>query len=202
MRIGDGIALGIIDLWVPGVIIAFVLFEGVFLYWQISAGMKASGKADPEKMKKILGIVIAACLVLTVGVALFCANTYTELREDSIAKVCFVTTKEYRWDDERNDVRSYTFECDEKGNLSFTINMKDGESIAVLNTLHTISDGFKEKYETDELYLYSYVRHLSNQFDASGYYIEKNIVGKEHMEKLYNTPEQEKLWGYISDIID
>lgn len=122
MRIGDGIALGIIDLWVPGVVIAFVLFEGVFLYWQISAGMKASGRADPEKMKRILGIVIAACLVLTACVALFCANTYTELSEDSISKVCFVTTKEYRWDDERNDVRSYTFECDENGNLSFTVN--------------------------------------------------------------------------------
>lgn len=216
-RLGDSIGAGIIEYWVAGLIISFLIFEGVFLYWQVSSTMKAAGKADGNKTKRIFRIVIAAGLVLSFAVALFCANTYTEFGEISISKICFVTTKEYTWDKDNNDVYSYSLECDDSNSFSFKVKMKDGETITVVSitavtqdgetqlqagSLHTPSANFNEKYGTGGLSLLYYAREIAKQINENGHIIDRKIVGEEHLNEICDSLDDEKAKECINDLIN
>ena len=197
----NGIACGLYTLTFTGITVAFLLYEVVFIIWQVK-GTKDASRQNEEivKLTKIsrLSLILAICLSLLFSV--FCANTYTLCREDSISKVCFVTTKEYRWD-ERGDVLRYTFSCDEQGGLTFNITMKDGEVIELLGTQNSITEGFRVKFNASKVNLLSYAAHLADSFDESEFLIEKSIRGKEHMESFYKESRPE-VWAEIVKIIE
>lgn len=211
-RLGDEVACALMTNSLTSVVIAFVLYEAIFIVWQIKLSRTASGITDEKgTMKRVLIWVFIGCIVLSLAVAVFFSNTYTELREDSISKVFITTTKEYRWD-ERNDVLRYTCSCDNDGVFSYKVIMKDGESFELLNVKSSAAGipqpsfaayptgSFKEKYSANEIHLFAYIAHLSSQFDSSDYYIEKKITGIENMEKYYKEPYPE-IWAEISKII-
>lgn len=198
-RFGDESAGAVFGLFLTGLTVAFVLYEAIFIFGQIKLSQENSS-GDKNNLKKIYVIVFAGCVALSLAFAVFSANTFTELRSDSISKVCFTTTKEYRWDD-RNDVYGYTFACDETGGLAFSIKMKDGETIEVLGGVNSLSNGFKHEFKTDKVNLLSYAAHLSQEFDNSEYIIDKKIIGVEFMEQSYKEKSPE-IWAEIIKIID
>ena len=152
-------------------------------------------------MDKIFKLVAVGCISASLLFAIFGANTYTELREDSISKVCFVTTKEYRWDN-KSDVMRYSFACGEDGGITFKITMKDGEVIELLGSVTSQSDSFKEKFSTDKVNLLAYAAHLSEQFDNSGFIIEKNVSESsiKNAESVYKEKHPE-IWEQIEIIV-
>ena len=152
-----------------------------------------------KKKKKTLLIIAAVCICASLIVGVLFANTYVDCREDSINKVCFVTTKEYRWDD-RNDVLRYSLSCDENGGLSFQITMKDGEAVELFGNVTSISDSFREKYDADKVDLLSYAAYLSEQFDSSEFVIEKKISGVEYMTEKYKDSNPD-IWAQLERII-
>ena len=110
IRFDGEVAGAIMTLYITGIIAAFVLYEAIFITWLIKLSREETREGDKDgSMKRLLRIVAAVCISLSVLVAVVSANTFTELREDSINKVCFVTTKSYTWNESRNDVRSYSF---------------------------------------------------------------------------------------------
>ncbi len=200
-RFGDTPAVALLTFSITAVAISFFFFEAVFIAWQIKLSVTAAGDTESaQKMSMIVKIILIACVCLSLLLAVFSANTYIECGEESISKVCFVKTKEYRWSD-RNDVLRYTFSCDESGGLTFNITMKDGEVISLLGSANTLSNAFREKYDTGNANLLSYAAMLADSFDSSDYIIEKKINGQEHMEKFYkdNRPE---VWVYMEQIIN
>ena len=199
-RFGNESAGAVFSLFFTGLTVAFLLYEAIFIFGQIKLSQERSSKDNEKKLKKIYIIVFAVCVTLSLAFAVFSANTFTELRSDSISKVCFTTTKEYRWDT-RNDVYGYTFSCDENGGIAFSVKMKDGEIIEVLGGVNSLSDAFKQEYNTDSVNLLSYAAHLSDQLDNSEYIIDKKIIGVEFMEQHFkeNNPE---IWAEICKIID
>lgn len=208
-RFGDEVACAILTLTVTNIIVAFVLYEAIFIVWQVRASQKAADKGslsigEKKQMDKIVLIVFIVCIVLSLLFSVVNANTFTELREDSISKVSFVTTKEYRWD-ERCDVLRYTFACDEGGGLTFKVTMKDGEAFDMLGGVTSLSDSFREKYNTDKVDLLTYVADLSEQFDNSEYIIEKNVTSAsvENAKRYYEGKEESALiWEQIQRIIE
>jgi hypothetical protein len=199
-RLGGQVAGAIMTNTFTGITIAFVLYEVIFVVWQIKLSRAAAGIPDEKgTMKRVMICVFAGCIALSLAVAAFFSNTYTELREDSISSVFVTNTKEYRWD-ERNDVLRYTFSCDEGGGLTFKVIMKDGKSFDILGGVSSLSSEFIQKYNTTKVNLLGYVAHLSEQFDNSDYYIEKKISGIDHMEKIYKEASPE-IWAEISKII-
>lgn len=197
---GNEIACGLMTKWLTGVGIAFILYEAIFILWEFDLLKKTKGNFDEKKGKKILIAValICICASLLVGVAF--ANTYVRCNEDSISKVCFAPTKEYRWDT-RCDVLRYSLSCDQNGSLSFNITMKDGEVIELLGNVTSVSKGFNEKYNTSTVNLLSYAAYLSEEFEASEFIIEKSISGKEYIEKFYNNSERAEIWACIERIL-
>ena len=197
---GDTVACGLMTKWLTGVGIAFILYEAIFILWEFDLLKKTKNNFDEKKSKKILLTValILICASLLVGVVF--ANTYIECREDSISKVCFAPTKEYRWDT-RCDVLRYSLSCDQSGSLTFNITMKDGEVVELLGNVTSVSESFNEKYNTNTVNLLSYAAYLSNAFDESGFIIEKNISGKEYMEKFYNNSDRAEIWECLESII-
>ena len=168
-RLGEDVACALMTNSFTSVIIAFVLYEAIFVVWQIKLSRTASGIIDEKgTMKRVLIWVFVGCVVLSLAAGVFFSNTYTELREDSISKVFITTTKEYRWD-ERNDVLRYTCSCDNDGVFSYKIIMKDGESFEILNVKSSASGvpqpsfpayptgSFKEKFSADKIHLFAYV---------------------------------------------
>ncbi len=208
-RFGDDTACAVLTLTVTNIVVAFVLYEAIFIVWQVRASQKASDKgnvslSEKKTMDKIVLIVLIACIVLSLLFAVINANTFTCLREDSISTVFFTTTKEYRWD-ERCDVLRYSFACDEGGGITFKVTMKDGEAFDLLGGVTSLSDSFKEKYSTDKVNLLSYVADLSEQFDNSEYIIEKSITSSsiENAKKYYEGKEENVLiWEQIQRIIE
>lgn len=199
-RLGGQVAGALMTNTFTGITIAFVLYEVVFVVWQVKLSRAAAGVSDEKGiMKRVLIWVFVGCVTLSLAVGLFFANTYTELREDSISKVFITTTKEYRWD-EKNDVLRYTFDCNSDGGLTFKVIMKDGESFDILGNVSSLTSEFIEKYDTSNVNLLAYASHLSSQFDNSKYYIEKKISGIENMEKHYKESSPE-IWAEISKII-
>ncbi len=206
-RFGDETACAIMTLSITGIVVAFILYEAIFITWQIKLTKEASKEGDVGGgMKKLLRIVYIACISLSLLFAVISSNTFTELREDSISKVCFVTTKQYRWDEERNDVLRYSFSCDESGNLTFNVTMKDGEVVEVLGGVTSISDSFREKYSADKVSLLKYAADLSEQLDNNefNYIIDKKINSTtiENARKNYKGVEEKALiWEQIERII-
>ena len=196
---GDTVACALMTKWLTGVGIAFILYEAIFILWQFDILKKNKSSDNNTKGKKIFLIVASACIATSLLVGVVLANIYVDCREDSISNVCFVTTKEYRWDT-RNDVLRYSLSCDENGGLSFKITMKDGNIVDLFGHVTSISDSFREKYNADKVSLLSYAAYLSEQFDNSGFVIEKEISGVEHMTKAYKDKNPE-IWTELERII-
>ena len=196
---GDTVACALMTRWLTGVGIAFILYEAIFILWQFDLLKKNKASENNPKSKKMLLIIASLCIAASLLVGVVLANTYVDCREDSISNVCFVTTKEYRWDT-RNDILRYSLSCDENGGLSFKITMKDGNTVDLFGHVTSISDGFREKYNADKVSLLSYAAYLSEQLDNSGFVIEKEISGVEYMTKAYkdNNPE---IWAELEKII-
>ncbi len=201
LRYGDEAVCTIFTFSMTAIGIAFFLYEIIFIMWQIKLTVTASGdQENAQRMSKAFKIVLPVCIALSLLVAVFSANTYTELKEDSISKVCFVKTEEYRWDETRNDVSRYVFSCDENASLTFNIIMKDGEVISLVGGVNSLTDSFKEKYDTSNANLLAYAADLTEKFGSSGYLIDKKLEGAEHMEKYKdNNPSA---WIYIEKIIE
>ena len=201
LRFGDSAACALLPTTLTGLTVAFVLYEVIFIVWQVKLSQIASKNGDGAKMDKIFKLVAVGCISASLLFAIFGANTYTELREDSISKVCFVTTKEYRWDG-KSDVMRYSFACGEDGSITFKITMKDGEVIELLGSVTSQSDSFKEKFSTDKVNLLAYAAHLSEQFDNSGFIIEKNVseASIKNAESVYKEKYPE-IWEQIEIII-
>ena len=201
IRLGNRVACALLGTTLTGITVAFVLYEIIFVVWQVKLSQIASRNGDAPKLDRIFKIVTAGCITASLLFAIFGANTYTELREDSISKVCFVTTKEYRWDD-KNDVLRYSFSCEDDGGLVFKITMKDGEVIDLFGSVTSQSDSFKEKFITGKVNLLAYAAYLSEQFDNSGFIIEKNIseTSVKNAESFYKEKYPE-IWEQIEIII-
>ena len=200
VRFGSETAGAVFSLYTIGISVAFVLYEAVFIFGQIKLSQESSLNGDSGKTKKWFKFAVIAVIALSLVFAVFSANTFTELREDSISKVCFTTQKEYRWD-ERNDVLRYSFSCEEDGSLTFNIKMKDGEQIELFGGVSSLSDAFKIQYNTATVSLLSYAAHLSEEFDSSEFIIEKNVTGIEYMEAVYKDSNP-VIWAEIQRIID
>ena len=206
VRFDGEVAGAIMTTFVTGVILAFVLYEAIFITWLIKSTRANTREGDRDgSMKRLLSIVAAVCISLSVLLAVVSANTFTELRENSISNVCFVTTKQYTWNENRNDVLRYSFVCDEAGGVTFSVTMKDGKVIDVLGGVNSISDGFREKYDADKVGLFKYAADLAEQFKSSGYLIEARITEAsiENAKKAYGENEDTALlWEQIERIIN
>jgi len=199
-RLGNSVACALMTNTFTGMTVAFILYEAIFIVWQVKLSKAAAGVPDEKgTMAKIFRWVFIGCVSLSLILSFVFANTYTELREDSIAKVTFVTTKEYNWEED-NVVSRYTFACDAEGGLTFKVSMKDGETIDILGVVSSLTPEFKEKYNTDKVNLMAYAAHLSEEFDTSEFIIEKRVNGIEYMEKHYKESSPE-LWEQIYRII-
>lgn len=205
IRFDGEVAGAIMTMYVTGIVAAFVLYEAIFITWLIKLSREETREYDKDgSMKRLFRIVAAVCVSLSLLLAVVCANTFTELREDSINKVCFVTTKEYTWNESRNDVLRYSFVCDENGAITFSVTMKDGETVEILGGVNSISDGFREKYDADKVGLFKYAADLAEQFRSSGYLIEARITEAsiENAQKTYGESEDTAiLWEQIERII-
>ena len=206
IRFDGEVAGAIMTMYITGIIGAFVLHEAIFITWLIKLSREETREGDKNgSMRRLLRIVAAVCIALSLVLAVICANTFTELREDSINKVCFVTTEEYKWNDSRNDVLRYAFVCDETGGITFSVTMKDGEVIDILGGVNSISDGFREKYDADKVGLFKYAADLAVQFKSSGYLIEARITEAsiENAKRAYGENEDTALlWEQIERIIN
>ena len=208
-RFGSEAACAILTLTVTNLIVAFVLYEAIFIVWQVRSSQKAAGKnnlseGEKKTMDKIVLIVLIVCILLSLLFSVINANTFICLREDSISTVCFATTKEYRWD-ERNDVQRYTFTCDEVGAMTFKVTMKDGKSFDLLGGVTSLSDSFREKYNADKVDLLCYVANLCENFDNGNYIIERVVSPStvENAKKFYEGDESKALiWEQIQRIIE
>ncbi len=192
-RLGGEIACALLPLSMTVIVISFVLFEVIFIAYELA---KIKGNdADGAAMKKLFRIVTPICIGLSLLLAVFHANTYTKLTEDSVSKVCFTEYKSYSWS-ERNDVMRYTLACDADGNLTYTLTMKDSEKIELFSSVNSCSDEFIEKHEN----LYGYAAYLTEEFNKGEYIIEGKVIGEEHMEKHYKDL-QPKIWKHLETII-
>ena len=191
-RLGDSASCALLPLSLTGLTVAFVLYEAIFIVRLIKFG----NAKDDAKAKKVSRIVTAACISLSFLFAIFSANTFTKLDENSISKVCFVEIKRYEWQ-ERCDVLRYSLSCDSDGVLNFTVTMKDGEKIELLSQVNSCTEAFTEQYGD----LYGYAAYLSDTFDSSDYIIEKSVTGVENMQKYYKDTNSE-IWTSLEKIID
>ena len=99
MRMGDGIAMQLFPLRMTGIVVSFILFEAIFILWQIKASHEASREGDKGgRMKKIFRIAAVGCICAALVFSVVAANFYTDCREDSIRKISLFTSREYRWD--------------------------------------------------------------------------------------------------------
>lgn len=192
-RLGNDVACALLPLSLTGLTVAFVLYEAIFIVRLIKFG----NDKDDAKAKRVSRIVTAACICLSLLFAIFSANTFTKMDEDSITKVCFVETKTYQWTT-RSDVQKYSLSCSADGVVSFVITMKDGEVIDLLGQVNSCTPEFTEKYGD----LYGYAAHLAQSFDGGQFIIEKSVSGIENMEKFYkdtNSPLWESLKAIIGE---
>lgn len=181
----------IIPLYFTGITVAFVLYEIIFIAWQIKLTNLVQEKSDPTRFNKILKIVAISCICLSLIFAIVVANTYTVCTNDSIKKVCFVTTREYKW----NNVSRFILSCDESGSLEYTIKMKDGEVIELFNNVNTCSQEFLDEHKS----LSGYAAFLTEQFRNSGFIIDEQIVGKEYFQKVRDSNPD--VWENLNKII-
>ena len=214
-RFAGDVACAVLTLTITNIIVAFALYEIVFIVWQVRAAQRINEKKssllrptvtenEKKQMDKVFIIVLIVCIALSLAFSVVNANTFTCLKEDSISTVVFTTTKEYRWDGEKCDVLRYAFACDESGGLTFKITMKDGKVFDLLGGVTSLSDGFAEKYNTDKVNLLAYVADLSEQFDSSEFIIERSVTDAtvENAKKAYeNNTDNALIWEQIQRII-
>ena len=177
-KFGDGVAAAILPLSVVGLTVAFILYEIIFIMWQIKLG-----KPNDAKTAKIFRLVAVGCICLSLLFAVVSSNTYTEMREDSIKKVCFVDTAEYRWDGERCDVSGYVLSCNSDGLVTYTVVMKDGERIELFGQVNSCSAAFIDKYGD----MYAYAAYLTESFEKSPFIIEGSAEGEEYLDAFYES---------------
>ena len=196
LRFGNEVGGALMTFWLVGVGIAFVLS-------QIKLAMTASGKGEGEKMSKIFRISLISAVALSFLLAIFSANNFTELKNDSISEVIFFTTNEYRWDKDDNDISSYSLVCDENGSLSFTVTVKGGKEISLLDSVNSLSEAFKKEHVN----CLGYAAHLTEAFKDNGLNtIEAKISDStiKNAEKLYRDSENEAskiTWEMIERIL-
>ncbi len=181
----------IMTLYFTGITVAFVLYEIIFITWQIKLTNLAQGKSDASRFDKILKIVAITCICLSLLFSIVVANTYTVCTNDSIETVCFVTVREYKW----NNVSRFILSCDENGSLEYTIKMKDGEVIELFNNVNTCSQEFLDDHKS----LSGYAAFLTEQFRNSGFIIDEQIVGKEYFQKVRDSNPD--VWENLNKII-
>ena len=202
MSHGDAVACALMTKWLVGVGISFILYEAIFILWQFDILKKSKAQQENgKKSKNAFRLIAASCICVSLLLGIIFANTYVDCREDSISKVCFVTVKEYKWDED-NDIRRYSFSCDESGGLSFKITMKDGEVVELFGNVSSASSSFSDKYSINKVNLLSYAACLAEEFDSSGFIIEKTVSGIEYMEKFYHTPDCAEIWACIERITE
>lgn len=189
LHIGNSVACEILTFSITGTVIAFIIYEIIFIAWQIR--LSNIGDENENKTKKLFHIVLVAGICVSSVLAIFSANTFTELREDSFSKVCFVEYKSYRIE----NVYRYTLSCDANGSLSYTLTMRDGEKIELFGGVNSCSDEFIEKHGN----LYGYAAYISDKLEKSEFIVERKISGEEYMEKYYGANEE--IWKELQRII-
>lgn len=201
IRMGDGAEMILFPMRLTGIIVSFVLFEAIFILWQLKASHESSRDGDKGgRMKKIFRFASIGCICASLLIAVVFSNFYVHCREDSISKVTPFSVKEYRWDD-RCDVARYVFTCDEEGGLSFNVVMYDnGEVIELFASPASVSDGFREKFKVADVKYLAYAAHLAESFESSSYTIEGKVSGIESMERIYKDSDPE-IWAEIEKII-
>lgn len=189
IRLGDSVACELLTFSVTGTVIAFIIYEIIFITWQIK--LDNVGGESENKTKQLFRTVLVVGICLSLLMAIVSANTCTELREDSFSKVCFVEYKSYRVE----NVYRYTLSCDANGNLSYTLTMRDGEKIELFDNVNSCSNEFVEKHSS----LYGYAAYISEKLENSELIVERKIVGVEYMEKYYS--ENEEIWQALQRMI-
>ncbi|MGM9643793.1 MAG: hypothetical protein ACI3X1_01770 [Eubacteriales bacterium] len=174
---------------IPSIGIAFVIFEVIFVAWQIKLSKK--GGDGEKKFKRIFKIVTLSCISALLLLSVVGANTYTKLDDSTISKVCFIDYKSYDIDE---DISRCTLSCSADGALSYTVTMKDGEKIEFFNSVNAFAGGFKEKYEN----LFGYASYISEKLSNDG--LPTRIVGEKYMEKYYKEDHAE-VWKYLEAMI-
>ncbi len=187
-RFGDNAECALLPLSLIIIGIAFVLFEIIFVIWQIWLGSRGSEKE--AKLKRIFFITAAVCLSLTLLLPILNACTYTKLSEDKISKVLFAEYKVYELD---TDLSRCTLACDETGKLTFTLTMTDGEKTELFGSVNSCGTGFIKEYEN----LYGYAAHLCEILSEKGGSV--RVIGDEYMttyEENYTD-----IWKYLEKMI-
>lgn len=174
---------------IPSIGIAFVIFEVIFVAWQIKLSKK--GGEGERKFNRIFKIVTISCISALLLLSVVSANTYTKLDDSTISKVCFIDYKSYDIDE---DISRCTLSCSADGALSYTVTMKDGEKIEFFNSVNAFAGGFQEKYEN----LFGYASYISEKLAEDG--LPTRIVGERYMEKYYKENHAE-VWKYLEAMI-
>ena len=206
-RFGDEIACAQMSLTVVGIVVAFLLYEAIFITWQLKLTKESTKDGDVGGgMGRLLKIVAPSAIALSLLFAVVSANTFTAFRTDSISKVFFVTTKEYNWNETDNDVRSYSFVCDEEGALSFSVTMYDGETVDILGGVTSASESFRNEFDISNVNLLKYCAHLSKSFKDidSDIGVQCNISDStvRNAKEIYQNDESKALiWEQIEIIL-
>ena len=204
IHFGDEVGGALMTFWLASVGIAFILGEVVFIIGQVKLAMTASRKGEIEKITKAFRIALISSVALSFLLAIFTANNFIELKNDSISEVVFVTTKEYRWDKDDNDISSYSLVCDENGSLSFTVTIKGGKEISLLDSVNSLSEAFKKEHVN----CLGYAAHLTEAFKGNELNtIEPKISDStiKNAEKLYRDSDNEAnkiTWEMIERILN
>lgn len=204
LRLKGAVAFAILSNTATYIITAFIIFEVIFFIGLFTTLAKEkSDKQDGKMLGRIsdngkhrgklsLATKISAVVGVVILLGMLVANfsVYTEVSETSIKKKSFFTTRQYCWD----DVYRYSLTCDESADLKFTVQMKDSTSFEFFKNSNSCSDEFLDKYEN----MIAFARYLSDTFDSSERYIQKNVSGAEYMEKYYGEIDA---WQDIRHII-
>lgn len=174
---------------IPSIGIAFVIFEVIFVAWQIKLSKK--GGDGERKFNRIFKIVTLSCISALLLLSVVSANTYTKLDDSTISKVCFIDYKSYDIDKE---ISRCTLSCSADGGLSYTVTMKDGEKIELFNAVNSYGEGFSNEYEN----LFGYASYLSEKLASCG--LSTRIVGEKYMEQYYKEDHAE-VWKYLEAMI-
>ncbi len=189
MRFGDKTACALLSLSISGIGVAFVLYEVIFVAWQVKLGK--TGSDGEAKFNKLFKLIAIACVCASLLFAIVSASTYTKLSDTSVSKVFFIEYESY---DIEEDVARCTLSCDSSGRLSYVITMKDNEKFELLGTVNSCGSGFVEKYEN----LYGYAAYISEGLLSRG--LPTRIVGEKYMEEGYKDSHPE-VWKYLEKII-
>ena len=75
IRFGDEVACALLPMTLTGLTVAFVLYEVIFIVWQVKLSQIASKNGDGAKMDKIFKLVAVGCITASLLFAIFSANT-------------------------------------------------------------------------------------------------------------------------------